>query len=123
MHKIEMLASAIAQQEGFFSPGQTPPKTNKNPGDLRASPLPRKKSPGGFVQFYSDTEGFMALLTQLMLFALRGMTLQQAIETWAPPTGADGGNATQSYLDATVRRTGIDPSTKLSDLFSFQSIP
>jgi len=123
MHPIEKLASAIAQSEGFYAPSQTLPKTNHNPGDLRASPLPRKKDTHGFVVFLDDKEGYMGLLTQLLLYALRGMTLRQAIESWAPPTGPDGGNNTALYLRETVRRTGIAADTKLADLFQFQSIP
>lgn len=123
MHPIELLASAIAQSEGFYAPQDDLPKSNHNPGDLRASPLPRKKDSHGFVQFLSDNEGWMALLTQLMLYALRGYTLQQAIYAWAPPQAADGGNNTALYLSETVRRTGIQPDTKLWDLFQFKSIP
>lgn len=123
MHAIEKLASAIAQSEGFFAPQNDLPKTNHNPGDLRGTPLPRKKDAHGFVVFLDDKEGWMGLVTQLMLYALRGMTLQQAIYSWAPPTGADGGNNSALYLSETVRRTGIQPDTKLEDLFSFESIP
>lgn len=123
MHPIEKLASAIAQSEGFYAPGQTLPKANHNPGDLRATPLPRKKDSHGFVIFGDDKEGFMGLLTQLMLYALRGMTLRQAIESWAPPTGSDGGNNTELYIRETVRRTGITADTKLEDLFTFTSLP
>lgn len=126
MHPIEKLASAIAQSEGFYAPGSTAPKTNHNPGDLRASPLPRKKSPGGFVIFNSDQEGFISLVVQLMLYAQRGMTLKDAIYSWAPPPGPrspDGGNNTALYLSETVRRTGVAAETKLADLFHFESIP
>ena len=123
MHKIEMLASAIAQSEGFYATQNDLPKANHNPGDLRATPLPRSKDKNGFVIFQSDSEGFMGLLVQLLMYAERGYTLRQSIYAWAPPTGADGGNNTELYLSETVRRTGITPDTKLWDLFTFQSIP
>lgn len=123
MHPIEKLASAIAQSEGFYAAVADLPKSNLNPGDLRASILPRKKDSHGLVVFNSLAEGWMCLLTQLLMYAARGMTLRQAIYTWAPPTGADGGNNSALYLSETVRRTGIQPDTKLSDLFTFTSIP
>jgi hypothetical protein len=128
MHPIELLASAIAQSEGFFAPQNDLPKSNMNPGDLRASPLPRKKDTHGFVQFNNATEGWMALVTQLMLYALRGYTIEQTITSWAPPSGPDGGNNTALYLSETIRRmnskgAAVTPSTKLSDFFHFESIP
>lgn len=130
MHPIELIASAIAQSEGFYAPQSDLPKTNHNPGDLRASPLPRKKDSHGLVVFLSDTEGWMSLIVQLLLFAQRGYTIGQTISTWAPPTGADGGNNTSLYLSETLRRmnskwtgTPFTAATKLSDFFHFESIP
>lgn len=130
MHPIELLASAIAQSEGFFAPVSDLPKVNLNPGDLRQSPLPRKKDSHGFVIFNCIQEGWMGLVTQLMLYALRGYTIKQAITDWAPPVAKDGGNNTALYLSETLRRmnsrwTGIPftTDTKLSDFFHFESIP
>lgn len=122
MNLLELLASAIATQEGFYAEGPAAAKTNNNPGNLRASVLPRKKSDAGFVIFTDAQEGYMALVTQLMLFVIKGFTLRQVIESWAPRTGADGGNATDTYLANTARRTGIDPDVKLKSLFHFERL-
>jgi len=123
MHKIEMLASAIAQSEGFFAPQNDLPKQNHNEGDLRATPGTLPKDSHGFVIFTSDKQGWMGLLVQLLMYAEKGMTLKEVIYTYAPPTGNDWGNNTALYLSETVRRTGIQPDTQLWDLFTFQSIP
>lgn len=123
MSPIELIASAIATQEGYYAPGNTLPKQNLNPGDLRASPLIRKKDSHGFVIFQSESEGFMSLLVQILLYAQKGFTLRQAINAYAPPTGADGGNDTTGYLANVSKWTGIDPDTKLSSLFTFKQLP
>lgn len=112
MHPLERLASAIARQEGFWSHGSS----IHNPGNLRASVLQRFKDPRGLVKFTSDTEGFACLLIQLIWFAALGLTLQQCIHRWAPPTGADGGNDTSTYLRNVCTWTGLTPETRLIDL-------
>jgi hypothetical protein len=108
MSPLELLCSSIATSEGFFAPGDNLPKTNHNPGDLRASPLNRFKDKNGFVKFQSDPEGIAALYHQVTLMALRGMTPRQIITVWAPPTGADGGNNTDAYIASVARWTGLD---------------
>lgn len=133
MHPLEVFASCIAQSEGFFAPANVAdlPKTNHNPGDLRASPLPRKKDAHGFCIFLSDIEGWMSLVVQVMLYAQRGYTIRQAITSWAPPQAADGGNNTENYIAETLRRmnaklkpaTPYTDATLLSSFFHFESIP
>jgi len=108
MSPLELLCSSIATSEGFFAPGDNLPKTNHNPGDLRASPLNRFKDKNGFVKFQSDPEGIAALYHQVTLMALRGMTPRQIITVWAPPTGADGGNNTDAYIASVAKWTGLD---------------
>lgn len=110
---LELLCSAIATSEGFFATGTDLPKTNHNPGDLRASPLNRFKDKNGFVQFQSDAEGIAALYHQVTLMAVRGMTPRQIITVWAPPTGPDGGNNTDAYIASVAKWTGLDMDTPL----------
>lgn len=105
---IELFCSAIATKEGFFVPQQDLPKTNHNPGDLRASPLNRFKDSHGFVKFNSDLEGIAALYHDVLLKTVRGMTPRQIITIWAPPTGADGGNNTELYIKEVAAWTGLD---------------
>lgn len=105
---IELFCSAIATKEGFFVPQQDLPKTNNNPGDLRASPLNRFKDSHGFVKFLSASEGIAALYHDVLLKSLKGMTPRQIITVWAPPSGSDGGNNTEQYIKEVAAWTGLD---------------
>lgn len=116
---IELLASAIATKEGFYAPGNPPPVRNHNPGDLRASPLNRFHDAHNFVMFQSNAEGIAALYHQLLLMALRGETVRQAIAIWAPP--ADGNN-TQSYFDDVTKWTGLDIDKPIWDYLQVQNL-
>lgn len=106
--KLELFCSSIATSEGFFAPGPDLPKTNHNPGNLRASPLNRFKDSHGFVKFLSDTEGIAALYHQIILYAVRGLSGRQIITIYAPPIAKDGGNNTEAYIASVARWTGID---------------
>lgn len=127
MNELYLICSAIATQEGYFNPHDTPPKRNNNPGDLRASPLPRKKDGAGFVVFSSASEGVAALYQQVLLYALRGFTLRQLIEVYCPRSGADGGNNTDLYLADVQKWTKLNLDTriytylKLDNAYNFKS--
>lgn len=108
MSPLELFCSSIATSEGFFAPGPDLPKTNHNPGDLRASPLNRFKDKNGFVKFMSDAEGTAALYHDVLLKTVRGMTPRQIITVWAPPSGPDGGNNTEAYIASVAKWTGLD---------------
>lgn len=122
MSPLEALCSAIATSEGFFAPQPDLPKTNHNPGDLRASPLNRFKDSNGFVKFVSDPEGIAALYHQVTLMAVRGMTPRQIVTVWAPPTGADGGNNTAQYITSVQRWTGLDMDQPLWNSLPLQNM-
>lgn len=108
LSKLELFCSSIATSEGWFAPQDDLPKTNHNPGDLRASPLNRFKDSHGFVKFQSDSEGIAALYHQVLLMAVRGLTPRQIVTVWAPPNAADGGNNTDAYIANVARWTGLD---------------
>jgi hypothetical protein len=121
MTPLEKIASAIATQEygaKLLSPGH-----NNNPGNLRAAPnaLSRPKDERGFVEFATLQEGIATLYWQILYFALRGFTLRQMIEAWAPRSGADGGNATDLYLADVAKWTGLDLDTKLWDYLQLKN--
>lgn len=121
MTALDLLCSAIATKEGFYVANALP-ATNHNPGDLRASPLPRAKDAHGFVQFASDAEGITALYHQVTLMALRGLTPRQIITAWAPPTGPDGGNNTDKYVSDVQSWTGLNMDDKLYNSFKVQNL-
>ena len=97
------LCSAIATEEGFFTPGSLPARNN-NPGDLRAGPwLNKAVVKGGFWQAANLQEGIAGLYHQVALDIARGYTLRQLISTWAPPSE----NNTEAYLAAVAAKVGI----------------
>lgn len=117
LSKFEQLCSAMATKEGWFAPLPNLPRTNNNPGDLRASPLNRLKDKYGFVQFKTPEEGIAGLYQQMARYAMMGFTIRQVITAYAPPTGPDGGNNTEKYISDVCGWTGLTDSTVLWDLF------
>ena len=108
------LAVLISREEGFFTSG-TLPNRNHNPGDLRHSPHSEHPGdPNAIGVIDSDADGWSDLERQLQLDAARGMTLQQAIYSWAPPTE----NNTVQYLADVLNGFGgiVDSSTPLSQV-------
>jgi hypothetical protein len=115
---IGRLASAIATSEGFFAPGETLPKKNHNPGDLRAAPG-HSFEPNGFVGFSCDEEGIAALMHQVALNITRGQSLKALISVWAP---VSDGNNTTNYINETARRLGFSTEQIEQPLWSFLEI-
>ena len=86
-HPVDLLACAIATQEGFFA-GSTAPKLRNNPGDLDyASQLGAQFPIGGGGIAYFDTlgHGIAAMYRQLWLQVAQGQTVRQIIEQWDEP--------------------------------------
>jgi hypothetical protein len=104
---MSTLAQAIAQMEGFNTAG-TLAQRNNNPGNLRSSPLATGTS-GGFAVFPDIATGWQALDAQIALDASRGLTLEQFINKYAPPSE----NNTGQYLSYLVTQTGMQPSDLL----------
>jgi hypothetical protein len=94
------LARLIAKQEGYFKPGSLPARRH-NPGDLRHSPHSSHdgidRDAVGAID--SDEHGWEDLERQLQLDAGRGMTLGQAIYSWAPPSENDTANYLQHVIE------------------------
>lgn len=105
------LAKLIAQEEGFFRAG-TLPARNHNPGDLRHSPHSQHAGDlNGIGVIDTDAHGWEDLERQLQIDASRGVTLRQAIYSWAPPTEND----TTGYLAFVINGFGgvVDGDTPL----------
>jgi hypothetical protein len=107
------LAQLIAKQEGFGTPGAIP-TTHNNPGDLRHSPHSSHagEDPNAIGEIDTAADGWADLERQLQLYAQRGLTLQQAIYEWAPPSD---GNATENYLALVCAGLGMSPNTTVTD--------
>ena len=99
------LASLIAQEEGYGIPGALPTRDN-NPGDLRHSPHSfHTGDPNAIGQIDNPQDGWADLQRQLQLFADRGLTLEQAIYEFAPPTE----NNSARYLQYVCDGLGCTP--------------
>lgn len=125
MFKLEHLALAIAEQEGWC-PACDPKRQegsltwrHHNPGALRSSPF-QVGTKNGFAVFRSDVEGWNALCWDLTQKAkgntrtgLNGeSTLRQLIHVWAP--AADNNNP-ESYLAFVCSKTNFKPEMKLKE--------
>jgi hypothetical protein len=108
---MSKLAHLIAKEEGFGIPGALPTRNN-NPGDLRHSPHSfHTGDPNAIGQIDTVADGWADLERQLALYAERGMTLQQAIYEFAPPTENDSAR----YLAYVCAGLGLPPSTSVAD--------
>jgi len=128
MSLIDTLAQAIAQMEGFNTPGSVAQRNN-NPGNLTASPY-ATGNVNGYSVFPDAQTGWQALDYQLQLYADRGLTLEDLFTGTQPganaayPNGFPGyapagqtGNDPTSYLSYVVSQLGVGPSTSLSTLY------
>lgn len=114
------LAALIAQEEGFGIPGAIP-TTHHNPGDLLHSPhsfhLP--DAPDAVGEIDSDADGWADLERQLQLFADRGLTIEQAITEYAPPSEND----TAAYIAFVCKGLGCTPDTTVAQALTIQETP
>jgi len=125
MFKLEHLALAIAEQEGWCPAcDKTRPEgsltwRHHNPGALRSSPFAVGVK-NGFAVFGSDIEGWQALCWDLKQKAkgntVTGLgpekTLSDLIHVWAPH--ADNNNP-DAYLAFVCSKTNFKPEMKLKD--------
>ena len=109
---MSKLAEAIAHEEGFYVPGSLPSRDN-NPGDLRHSPhsFHTSSDPNAIGIIDSVADGWADLEHQLQLYASRGMTVEQMVYEYAPPSE----NNSAAYLDYVCRYVGCASSTLVSD--------
>ena len=124
--KIERLAWAIAEKEGWMSALERPSTKgsrsyrNHNPGNLRHSPF-QIGVIEGYAIFKSDMDGFAALIWDLRQKSIGNTstgltpdaTLRDLIEVWAPYTDL---NDTDKYIADVVQMTGFKETDRLKDI-------
>lgn len=116
-HPVELLACAIATQEGFFHPASIP-ANHHNPGDLRFAGQLNAQRPEGvptgspIAVFLTEGMGVAALYRQLWLQVAQGQSVRQIIAQWAPPTE----NNTSLYLQDVLEWTGLPADTPLLNI-------
>lgn len=108
---MSKLAELIAQQEGYGIPGAVPTRDN-NPGDLRHAPNASHEGEGPNDIGIEPTSalGWADLERQLDLYAQRGLTLQEAIYAFAPPTENDSA----AYLQFVCNGLGLPPTATVA---------
>jgi hypothetical protein len=111
-HPVELLACAIATQEGWFTAGTMPSRLS-NPGDIRfAGQANAQRDPSGFAKFSSGPAGITALFRQLWLQVSTGQTVREIVYAWAPPSE----NNTAAYLANVLKWTGLDADVPVLQL-------
>lgn len=109
---MSKLAQLIARHEGFYKNGSLPARRH-NPGDLRHGPHVSHEGlgPNDVGIEPSDELGWADLERQLTLYAERGLTLEEMIATYAPPSE----NNTGAYLKAVTEGLGVSGGTTVRD--------
>jgi hypothetical protein len=118
---IPIWADAIAQFEGFNSPGSRPARDH-NPGDLKFAGQRGAvgQDPGGFAVFPDDITGFQALYNQLTKYVsdFPGYSLLQIMAHYlgqhAPEVDAQGNAFT--YADSVAAALGVTSDVTLGQL-------
>lgn len=111
---MSLLAQLIAKREGFYIPGSIP-RRRHNPGDLTHAPAEHHPAdaPDSIGSFGNVKKGWASLNRQLGIFAGRNLTLQQAIDEYAPASVP--GNDPVAYVQYLCAAGGWTPTTLVSD--------
>lgn len=125
---LDQIAAAIQKVEGYYPPGSVVGGVsypngsiayrNNNPGNLNyvGQAGATGADANGYAIFPDYATGYAALINQIQIDANKGMTLQQLIYSWAPPTGDPrGNNNTSAYVQTVSNATGIAPNASVSD--------
>jgi hypothetical protein len=89
---------------------------DNNPGNIEAGPFADAHgatgSDGRFAIFPNAATGMQALVSLLSSDGYQELTIEQAMERYAPPDEND----TDAYTSFIAENVGVDPSTSMSDL-------
>lgn len=103
---------AVAREEGFNVQGSRPNRNN-NPGDIEYGRFTKSHGATGgdprFAVFPDASTGFNAMRA-LLQSAYLGLTVEQALNKWAPPAEND----VSAYLKNVLSWTGMAADTVLT---------
>lgn len=100
-------------QNGSIKLGSPLAVANNNPGNLRFVGQPGAvQGKGGFAKFESPEAGYQAMKNLLVLRKNQGMTLNQLINSYAPPVENDTG----LYIKQISSALNVPPNTPLSQI-------
>lgn len=86
---------------------------NNNPGNLQyAGQGGAVPGAGGFAQFNTPEDGYLALIQQLAIYRDRNLNLSDTIYAYAPPSQ----NNTSLYLSQASNALGVQPNTSLQNI-------
>lgn len=116
------LLVAIATIEGFYVPGSRPNRNN-NPGDIEwgafarmhgatSLEIPKGNEPARFAFFPTPSVGFAALHALLTTTSYYTLTIEEAINRYAPPSE----NQTGSYVEFVCRHVGCLPTQAVQEV-------
>ena len=103
---------AIARMEGFYASNSAPdrPQREDNPGDIEYGPFTiahgATGTDGRFAIFPDADTGMECLRSLLASPAYANLTIQQAVNRYAPPNEND----TVNYVDMVCKWTGFQPT-------------
>jgi hypothetical protein len=109
------MAQAIAQMEGFNTPGSIAQRNN-NPGNLRS--WPGAGTASGYAAFGSITDGWNALYSQIETNIGRSLTMNEFFAgkpgVYAGYSPSADGNQPAQYAAFVASAVGVDPNTPLN---------
>lgn len=103
---------AIAREEGFNVEGSRPNRNN-NPGDIEYGRFAKAHgATAGDPRFaiFPDADSGFSAMRALLQGAYLGLTVEQALNKWAPPVE----NNTNAYLANVLNWTGLTADTVLT---------
>lgn len=107
------IVQAIAKVEGWQATAANIPTRDNNPGDIVAGKFATAhkalRAAGRFAVFATPEDGFAAL-SDLLKAHYAGMTLEAAVNKYAPPIEND----TMHYVNMVCGFTGLTPSSILT---------
>ena len=120
MSKAQHFIQAIARMEGFYAKDRTPdrPQWDDNPGDIEYGEFAiahgATGTDGRFAIFPDAQTGFAALEALLRTPAYQGLTVEQAINKYAPPVE----NNTVNYVNLVCAWAACRPTDLLADVLN-----
>ena len=106
---------AVARQEGFYVEN-TRPARNHNPGDIEFGQFAKAHGATAgdprFAIFPDDVIGFAAMRALFQAPAYKGLTVEAALNKWAPPVE----NATNIYIEHVCEWVPCLPTDIIDDL-------
>lgn len=115
--KTDLIASAIANAEGFYIPGSLPSRAN-NPGDLKLGDVGNGEINGKTI-FASSTDGWTALKKQIELMHSGESAYYAPTDSWRDIAHEWVGTADYvNWMNEVTKILGVTPDSTLEDFYA-----